>query len=54
MTILGEIVSFNLIGWMAALVVLALFFSHIRRAVGWLLMKLYSFFISDKDHVTPV
>lgn len=54
MTFLGEIMSFDLIGWIAALLVLVLFFSHIRRAAGWVLMKLYGFFISDKDHVTPV
>ena len=54
MKFLGEILSFDLIGWIAALLVLEFFFSHIRRAVGWVLMKLYGFFISDKDHVTPV
>jgi hypothetical protein len=54
MTFLGEIVSYHLIGWLAALGIVILFFSNIRKAVSWLLMKLYSFFISDKDHVTPV
>jgi hypothetical protein len=54
MTFLSEIISFEFVGWMAAIAVLVLLFSHLRRVVGWLLMKLYSFFISDKDHVTPV
>jgi hypothetical protein len=54
MKFLSDIVNMEWIGWIALIVIIAVFYPHIRRMAGWLLMKLYAFFISGKDHVTPI
>lgn len=47
------------IGWAhwaigAAFLLLVLFLGkYLRRAAAWLLVRLYDFFIRDKNHVAP-
>lgn len=43
----------NLIAWTISFFLFMLLIRWIRNIAGWLLMKLYEFFIGNKDHAAP-
>lgn len=44
----------NLAFWTMLLLFFMLLVKRGRYIIGWLLVKLYEFFIGDKDHVAPL